>query len=108
MMQYPVMRAVQGGGVDGLVAGLPQMLDIAVPKYCRKVSSYGGHCAAAASADQAECRDMVVIVRDRIRNLAVGGASRCNKCSRLNLRLTTTDVTTRAARGCWPTFVEAI
>ena len=73
--QYPVIRADQGGGVDGLVAGLNQMLDIAVPKYLEEGGTYviPGHGRVCDEAELLDYRDMVVIVRDRIRNLAAQG-----------------------------------
>jgi len=73
--QYPVIRAEQGGGVDGLVAGLNQMLDIAVPKYLQEGGTYviPGHGRVCDEADLIDYRDMVVIVRDRIRSLAAQG-----------------------------------
>jgi glyoxylase-like metal-dependent hydrolase (beta-lactamase superfamily II) len=37
---YPVIRLDAGGGVDGFVAGLNLMLDIAVPKYLQEGGTY--------------------------------------------------------------------
>jgi cyclase len=73
--QYPAIRADQGGGVDGVVAGLNQMLDIAVPKYLQEGGTYliPGHGRVSDEAELLDYRDMVVIVRDRIRNLAAQG-----------------------------------
>jgi glyoxylase-like metal-dependent hydrolase (beta-lactamase superfamily II) len=71
--QYPVIE--KGGGVDGFVAGLDQMLDIAVPKYLQEGGTYviPGHGRVCDEAELLDYRDMVVIVRDRIRTLAAQG-----------------------------------
>jgi cyclase len=73
--QYPVIRANEGGGVDGVVAGLNQMLDIAVPKYLQEGGTYliPGHGRVCDEAELLDYRDMAVIVRDRIRNLESQG-----------------------------------
>jgi glyoxylase-like metal-dependent hydrolase (beta-lactamase superfamily II) len=73
--QYPMIRADQGGGVDGVVAGLNQMLDIAVPKYLQEGGTYviPGHGRVCDEAELLDYRDMVVIVRDRIRTLESQG-----------------------------------
>ena len=73
--QYPVIRAGQGGGVDGFVAGLNQMLDIAVPQYLQEGGTYviPGHGRVCDETELLDYRDMIVIVRDRIRTLAAQG-----------------------------------
>jgi glyoxylase-like metal-dependent hydrolase (beta-lactamase superfamily II) len=65
---YPVIRTDAGGGVDGLVAGLNKLLDVAVPKYLQEGGTYviPGHGRVCDEADLIDYRDMVVIVRDRI------------------------------------------
>jgi hypothetical protein len=51
------------------------MLDIAVPKYLQEGGTYviPGHGRVCDEAELIDYRDMVVIVRDRIRNLAAQG-----------------------------------
>jgi glyoxylase-like metal-dependent hydrolase (beta-lactamase superfamily II) len=73
--QYPVIRLDEGGGVDGFVAGLDMMLDIAVPKYLQEGGTYviPGHGRVGDEADLVDYRDMVVIVRDRIADLVKQG-----------------------------------
>jgi glyoxylase-like metal-dependent hydrolase (beta-lactamase superfamily II) len=73
--QYPVIRLDQGGGVDGFVDGLNMMLDIMVPKYLQEGGTYviPGHGRVCDEADLLDYRDMIVIVRDRIRTLAAQG-----------------------------------
>jgi glyoxylase-like metal-dependent hydrolase (beta-lactamase superfamily II) len=65
---YPVIDADAGGGVDGFIAGLNAMLDIAVPKYLQEGGTYviPGHGRVSDEADLLEYRDMVQIIRDRI------------------------------------------
>jgi glyoxylase-like metal-dependent hydrolase (beta-lactamase superfamily II) len=73
--QYPVIRLDEGGGVDGFVAGLDTLLDIAVPKYLQEGGTYviPGHGRVGDEADILDYRDMVVIVRDRIADLVKQG-----------------------------------
>ena len=72
---YPVIDLDAGGGVDGFIAGLNKMLDIAVPKYLQEGGTYviPGHGRIGDEADVLEYRDMVVIVRDRIRTWSKQG-----------------------------------
>lgn len=72
---YPVIRRDAGGGVDGFVAGLNLMLDVAVPKYLQEGGTYviPGHGRVGDEADILEFRDMVVILRDRIASLVEQG-----------------------------------
>ena len=69
---YPVIRGDAGGGIDGFVAGLDKMLDIAVPKYLQEGGPYviPGHGRIGDEADLLEFRDMAVILRDRIASFA--------------------------------------
>ncbi len=68
---YPVLSGDTGGGIDGFVAGLDKMLDVAVPKYLQEGGTYviPGHGRIGDEADVLEFRDMVVILRDRIASL---------------------------------------
>jgi len=61
--------------VDGVVAGLNLMLDLAVPKYLQEGGTYviPGHGRVGDESDILEFRDMVVIVRDRIASLVAQG-----------------------------------
>jgi cyclase len=72
---YPVIRLDAGGGVDGFVAGLNKMLDVAVPKFLQEGGTYviPGHGRVGDESDLLEYRDMVVIVRDRIASLVKQG-----------------------------------
>jgi len=72
---FPVIDMQSGGGVDGFIAGLNKMLNIAVPKYLQEGGTYviPGHGWVGDEADIVEYRDMVVIVRDRIQDMVKRG-----------------------------------
>lgn len=74
---YPVIDAERGGGIEGFIAGLNTMLDVAVPKYLQEGGTYviPGHGRVADEADLLEYRDMVQIVRDRIAASIAAGHS---------------------------------
>ena len=73
--QYPVIDLDAGGGIDGLIAGLNTMLDIAVPAYLQEGGTYvvPGHGRVGDEADILTFRDMLVIVRARIADLIAQG-----------------------------------
>ena len=72
---YPVIDPKFGGGVEGYVTSLNKMLDIAVPKYLQEGGTYviPGHGRVGDEADIIEFRDMIVIIRDRIRDMIKRG-----------------------------------
>ena len=67
---FPVINLQQGGSYDGLVAALNRIIEITVPKDKQEGGTYviPGHGRLADEADVVEYRDMVTIVRDRIRD----------------------------------------
>jgi glyoxylase-like metal-dependent hydrolase (beta-lactamase superfamily II) len=73
--QYPVIDVAAGGGVDGYLAGLNKMLDIAVPAYLQEGGTYviPGHGRVGDEADLLTFRDMLFIVRARIADLVAQG-----------------------------------
>jgi cyclase len=73
--QYPVIDLTAGGGIDGYIAGLNRMLDIAVPAYLQEGGTYviPGHGRVGDEADILTFRDMLVIVRARIAELVAEG-----------------------------------
>jgi glyoxylase-like metal-dependent hydrolase (beta-lactamase superfamily II) len=91
---YPVIRLDAGGGVDGFVAGLNLMLDVAVPKYLQEGGTYviPGHGRVGDEADILEFRDMVVIYATASR----ASSSKADACASHGdkPRSTTTCVTT--------------
>ncbi|HEX4996849.1 MAG TPA: MBL fold metallo-hydrolase [Terriglobia bacterium] len=72
---FPAIDVEDGAGIDGLIDGLNKMLDIAVPKYLQEGGTYviPGHGRVCDEADLVEYRDMVVIIRDRIRDMVDRG-----------------------------------
>lgn len=72
---YPVIDFATGGGVQGIIDGLNRILDLAVPKHEQEGGTFviPGHGRISDEADVLEYRDMVTIVRDRIRNMVDRG-----------------------------------
>jgi glyoxylase-like metal-dependent hydrolase (beta-lactamase superfamily II) len=68
---YPVIDIEHGGSIDGTIAALKQLLEITIPalKQDGGTMVIPGHGRVADEADVSEYRDMVTIVRDRVRAL---------------------------------------
>jgi glyoxylase-like metal-dependent hydrolase (beta-lactamase superfamily II) len=68
---YPFIDLDRGGTVQGEIAALNHILDLAVPARTQEGGTYivPGHGRICDEADLVEFRDMIVIVRDRIRDL---------------------------------------
>lgn len=68
---YPFLDLERGGGVQGEIAALDHILDLTVPGKTQEGGTYviPGHGRICDEADVVEFRDMVVIVRDRIRDM---------------------------------------
>jgi glyoxylase-like metal-dependent hydrolase (beta-lactamase superfamily II) len=108
---YPVIDLPKGGSVAGLVAALNRILELAVPsKLLQDGGTYviPGHGRISDEADVVEFRDMVVIVRDRIKALIQAGAT----LQQVKAARVTADYDTQfgANTGPWTTdmFVEAV
>jgi len=73
--RYPVIDLQHGGSIDGLIAALNQIIRITVPEFNEEGGTLviPGHGRLSDEADVAEYRDMVTIVRDRIRDLVKKG-----------------------------------
>jgi glyoxylase-like metal-dependent hydrolase (beta-lactamase superfamily II) len=67
---YPVIDVANGGSTQGFIDGLNRILDLAVPKHLEEGGTYivPGHGRICDEADVLEYHDMVVVVRDRIRD----------------------------------------
>jgi cyclase len=74
---YPVIDLARGGTIDGVIAGLNRILEIAIPGHSEEDGTIiiPGHGRLSDEADVAEYRDMIVILRDRIRAMAQKGAT---------------------------------
>jgi cyclase len=68
---YPFIDVDRGGSVQGEIAALNHILDLAVPARTQEGGTYivPGHGRICDEADLVEFRDMIVIVRDRVRDL---------------------------------------
>jgi glyoxylase-like metal-dependent hydrolase (beta-lactamase superfamily II) len=74
---YPRFDPTRGGGIDGIIEGLNRVLDIAVPGENQEGGTVviPGRGRLSDETDVANYRDMVAIVRDRVRALASTGLS---------------------------------
>ena len=72
---YPVIDVANGGTSQGFIDGLNRILDLAVPKHLEEGGTYivPGHGRICDEADVLEYHDMIVIVRDRIRDAVKRG-----------------------------------
>jgi glyoxylase-like metal-dependent hydrolase (beta-lactamase superfamily II) len=75
--RYPVLDLERGGSVQGLLAGLNRLLDLAVPERLQDGGTriVPGHGRLCNEADVVEYRDMVTIVRDRVADLVRKGST---------------------------------
>jgi cyclase len=69
--RYPVIDLERGGSIQGLLDGLNQVLRITVPLKYEEAGTYviPGRGRLCDEADLVEYRNMVTIVRDRVRDL---------------------------------------
>lgn len=72
---YPVIRADQGGTINGVIGALNRMIDISIPKEKQEGGTYivGGHGRIVDEAEVVDYRDMITIVRDRVQDLITKG-----------------------------------
>ena len=77
MSHYPVIDVEQGGSIQGIVDGVNRLLDITVVEHMMEGGTMivPGHGRLADTADLAYYRDMVTIMRDRVRELRKRGLS---------------------------------
>jgi glyoxylase-like metal-dependent hydrolase (beta-lactamase superfamily II) len=69
---YPVIDLANGGSIDGTISALNRLLDLTVPsKMLEEGGTYviPGHGRISDEHDVAMYRDMLVIIRDRIRSM---------------------------------------
>jgi glyoxylase-like metal-dependent hydrolase (beta-lactamase superfamily II) len=67
---YPYIDLEHGGGINGIIEGLNQVLEYAVPKHLQEGGTMivPGHGRIGDEHDVLEYRDMVTIIRDRVQN----------------------------------------
>jgi glyoxylase-like metal-dependent hydrolase (beta-lactamase superfamily II) len=108
--QYPFIDAGNGGSIDGEVRALNDILSRTVYEHQGEGGTIvvPGHGYVSDEHEVVEYRDMVVIVRDRVRALIKGGAT----LDQVRAARPTADYDTRygAVSGAWTTdmFVEAV
>lgn len=76
--RFPVIDVARGGTIDGEIAALNRLVDIAIPSVpivSREVgtSVIPGHGRVVDQVDLVDYRDMVTIIRDRVRDLIKAG-----------------------------------
>jgi len=70
---FPVIDVAAGGSIDGTIAALNKLLDLAVPsKMLQEAGTYviPGHGRISDEHELVWYRDMLVIIRDRIKDMA--------------------------------------
>src|SRR5262249_2785914 len=107
---YPVIDMARGGSVQGLLAGLNKIIEIAVPAEKQEGGTYiiPGHGRLCDQADVVEYRDMLTIIRARFQDATKKGMPREQaKTARLTRDY---DPLYGATTGFWTTdqFVEAV
>jgi len=107
-MSYPKFDTARGGSIQGVLDALNELVDIAVPE----LNQQGGtrivpaHGRIGNQSDVVEVRDMVTIVRDRVRDARKAGLT-LDRIQRLNVTLEYDGVyATPAYTGAM--FVEAV
>jgi glyoxylase-like metal-dependent hydrolase (beta-lactamase superfamily II) len=74
---YPVVDPARGGSLAGIISALNQILDLMVPRYNQEGGTYviPGHGRVGDQHDVLEYRDMLVIVRARVKAAVAKGQS---------------------------------
>lgn len=107
---YPVVDRQRGGTIDGVIDGLNRILDLAIAEFRTEGGTLivPGHGRISDSADVAYYRDMVTIVRDRVRAMIDKGMT----LEQVTAAKPTADYEPRygATTGPWTTdmFIEAV
>src|SRR6187399_152304 len=107
---YPVIDPARGGSLAGVIGGLNQLLDLMVPRYNQEGGTYviPGHGRVGDQHDVLEYRDMLAIVRDRVRAAVRKGQTLAQaKAARPTLDY---DARWGRATGGWTTdrFIDAV
>ncbi len=107
---YPIIDMAHGGSIQGEIDALNQILDLVIPARNEEGGTYivPGHGRLSDAAEVAYYRDMVTIIRDRIRDMKKRGMS----LDQVQAARPTRDYDPRwgAEAGFWTTkmFVEAV
>jgi glyoxylase-like metal-dependent hydrolase (beta-lactamase superfamily II) len=106
---YPLIDLAQGGTINGIVAALNRIIELTVPHDKQEGGTMviPGHGRIGDEADVVEYRDMITIIRDRIREMIKKGMT----LQQVKSAAPTSDYDGRygATSGFWTTdtFVEA-
>ena len=102
--RYPTIDLANGGGIQGEVDALNNLMDIAIPKHEEEGGTYiiPGHGRICDEYDLLEYRDMITIIRDRVQDAIKRGLS-LDEVKKANF---TVDFDSRYGPG--DTFVEAV
>jgi len=70
-VSYPVIELDKGGSIQGVIAGLNKILDLAVAEYRSQGGTLviPGHGRLSDTADVASYRNMMVMIHDRIKDM---------------------------------------
>jgi glyoxylase-like metal-dependent hydrolase (beta-lactamase superfamily II) len=107
---YPFIDRARGGTLQGIIDAANNILDITIPKHEQEGGTYviPGHGRLCDEHDVLEYRDMLTIIRDRIRDMAARGLT----LDQVKAARPTLDYDPRwgADSGFWTTdmFVEAV
>jgi hypothetical protein len=74
-VSYPLIDTARGGSIQGVIDGLNQILDLSVAEYRSQGGTWviPGRGRLSDTADVASYRNMLVMIRDRIRDLKAKG-----------------------------------
>jgi glyoxylase-like metal-dependent hydrolase (beta-lactamase superfamily II) len=109
-VSYPVIDVKHGGTINGVIDGLNRILDLSVAEFRTEGGTLviPGHGRLGDSADVAYYRDMVTIIRDRVKAMIDKGMT----LDQVKASRPTGDYEPRygATSGLWTTdmFVEAV
>jgi glyoxylase-like metal-dependent hydrolase (beta-lactamase superfamily II) len=107
---YPIIDSAAGGHIDGVIAALNQIIDLAVPSNVQEGGTMiiPGHGRLCDEWEVVEYRDMVTIIRDRVRHLIGQGMT----LPQVRAARPTLDYDARFGtdQGAWTTamFIEAV
>ncbi len=107
---YPIIDGQRSGGLKGVIDGLNRILDIAIPESNAEGGTkiIPGHGRLSDESDVVEYRNMVVMIRDRIDDMAKKGMT----IEQVKAAKPTLDYDFRygATSGRWTTdmFIEAV
>jgi cyclase len=75
LLSYPVIDAKHGGSINGLIDAMNKIIEILEPKLNEEGGTYiiPGHGHIGDRHDVVNYRDMVTVIRDRVRNLVRKG-----------------------------------